>query len=312
MRPKISVITPFLDAGAFLPDAIASVQGQTFRDWELLLIDDGSTDESPSIAALAAAKDPRIKVLRPPAHLPGGAAAARNIGIRAASGEFIAFLDADDLYESRMLEIYLATLNALPAVGMVYGPTRWWNADDPRADWTESMDREAGRIHRPPSLLARIVLLQMGEVPCTCGVLIRKSAVEAVGGFEERFRLYEDQTLWVKLLLRFQAYVLDYCGARYRQHPASTSARAASDGSYDRIGVHPARASFLEWVQAHVAEAGVRDRRLNLAIRLARVPYSGRSGLRAHLDRVAWRGLLVVEKIRMRLEVGVRSSHLGS
>ena len=110
MRPKISVITPFLNAESFLQDAITSVQTQTFSEWELLLVDDGSTDQSPSIASLAAAKDARIKVLRRRPELAGGAAAARNIGLRAAAGEFVAFLDADDVYESRMLEVYLDAL----------------------------------------------------------------------------------------------------------------------------------------------------------------------------------------------------------
>jgi glycosyltransferase involved in cell wall biosynthesis len=302
MCPKISVITPFLDAESFLQDAITSVQNQTFSEWELLLVDDGSADKSPSIASLAAAKDDRIKVLQRPRELAGGAAAARNVALRAAAGEFIAFLDADDVYESRMLEVYLNALRARQDVAMVYGPTRWWNQENSGHDLIESMDRQAGRTHQPPRLLAWIIVLQMGVVPCTCGVLIRRSAIDAVGGFEERFQLYEDQALWAKLLLRFPAYVLTYCGARYRQHPGSTSVRATADGSYDQLGPHPARAKFLEWLREYVLKSGVRSWTLNGAIYLARAPYAGGSGIKFHLNRAAWLGFLLTTKLKRRLE----------
>lgn len=302
MRPKISVITPFLNAESFLQDAITSVQIQTFSEWELLLVDDGSTDKSSSIASLAAAKDARIKLLQRPPELAGGAAAARNIGLRAAAGEFVAFLDADDVYESRMLEVYLDALKARPEVAMVYGPTRWWNQENPGHDWIASMDRQAGRTHQPPWLLAWIIVLQMGEVPYTCAVLIRRSAIEAVGGFEEHFQLYEDQALWAKLLLRFPAHVSSYCGARYRQHPGSTSLRATAEGSYDRLSPHSARAKFLEWLDEYVVKSGVDSWSLIWAIYLARAPYERRTGIRANLNRAAWRGFLLAAKLKRHLE----------
>jgi hypothetical protein len=203
-------------------------------------------------------------------------------------------------------------LKARPDVAIVYGPTRWWHPENCQADWVDAMDREAGRIHQPPSLLIRVILLQMGDVPCTCAVLIRKVAIEVVGGFEERFRLYEDQTLWVKLLSTFPAYVTDYCGARYRQHDASTSSRAIADGSYDRVGAHPARASFLKWVQEYAGEAGMRNWRLNLAIRLARAPYTARRGVGAYFYRVVRRGLLVAEIFQGQFGVRPNSPRLDA
>jgi len=310
MLPKISVITPFLDAESFLQDAITSVQTQSFSEWELLLVDDGSTDTSPSIASLAAATDDRIKVLQRPRELAGGAAAARNVALRAAAGEFVAFLDADDVYEGRMLEVYFDALMARPEVAMVYGPTRWWDQDNPDDDWIQSMNHQAGRTHEPPRLLAWVIVLQMGEVPCTCGTLIRRSAIEAVGGFEEHFQLYEDQSLWAKLLLRFPTHVLSYCGARYRQHPGSTSVRATMEGTYDRLSPHSARANFLEWLQEYVMKSGVRSWTLNGAIYLARAPYAGGSGIRSYLNRAAWQGFLLMTKLEGRLkhkfEVAVR------
>jgi glycosyltransferase involved in cell wall biosynthesis len=302
MRPKISVITPFLNAEPFLQDAIASVQNQTFSQWELLLVDDWSTDRSSSIASLAAAKDARIKLLRRPPDIEGGAAAARNAGLRAAAGEFVAFLDADDVYESRILEVYLDAIKQRPEIAMVYGPTRWWNEENPGHDWIPSMDRQAGRTHQPPWLLASIIVLQMGEVPCTCSVLIRRSAIEEVGGFEEHFELYEDQALWAKLLLRFPAHVSSYCGARYRQHSRSTSVRATMDGKYDRLGPHSARAKFLEWLEEYVLKSGVHNWLLTWAIHLARAPYERGTGVRTKLSLAAWQGFLFAAKLKRHLD----------
>lgn len=271
--PRVTIITPFLNAEATLGEAIASVRAQTVTDWELLLVDDGSTDDSVEIANDVAATDPRIKVLRRPPGSKRGAAASRNAGIEAGSGDLLAFLDADDLYEPHMLETVLAAADANPEAAMIFGPTRWWYPDSARPDWVEPTDGLARRLHQPPRLLRRLLLMQDGHVPCTCSVLLRRSAITTVGGFEERFDLYEDQTLWAKLFLRFPVFVTPVTLARYRQHPGSASASATERGLYDRMGRHPARAAFLDWIAEHMAESGRQDFRVQWALRLARAPY---------------------------------------
>src|SRR5690348_12271975 len=100
---QVSVITPVRDGRAFLGEAIASVQAQTVQDWEMLIVDDGSTDGSAEFAAAAARADPRIRLVASGARR--GAAAARNAGIRRARGEFVALLDADDLFEPAKLQV---------------------------------------------------------------------------------------------------------------------------------------------------------------------------------------------------------------
>src|SRR5260370_31023926 len=101
------------------------------------------------------------------------------------------------------------------------------------------MALEANWLHRPPSLLCRILLMQTGDAPCTCGVMIRKSALDITGGFGEGFPLYEDQTLWVKVFLRFPVIVSDYRVSRYRQHDNSGSANAEREGLYSPWGPPP-------------------------------------------------------------------------
>ena len=94
--PAVSVVTPVSNAAATLAATVASVRAQNFADWKLLLVDDASTDGSPALARALAAAEPRIRLLALPEN--GGPAAARNAGIRAARGRYIAFVDADDLW----------------------------------------------------------------------------------------------------------------------------------------------------------------------------------------------------------------------
>ena len=99
--PSISVIVPVYQAEAYLQGCIDSVKSQTFTDWELILIDDGSRDGSPAICDRSAAEDPRIRVFHKPN---GGVSTARNLGLQEARGEYIAFLDSDDRFVPRTLE----------------------------------------------------------------------------------------------------------------------------------------------------------------------------------------------------------------
>jgi glycosyltransferase involved in cell wall biosynthesis len=278
------VIMPVLNAERFIGAAIASVQAQTFDDWELLVVDDGSTDASARIVVDAQRGDPRIRLVDNRAGPAHGAAVARNIGIAQAEGDLVAFLDADDLYEPDKLADEVELLAAHPEAAMVYGPALWWRDGDESWSWTEPMHREAGRLHMPTSLLRRVIVSGDGQVPCTCSVLIRREALVRVGGFEERFRLYEDQTLWVKLFLSFPVYVHDSCHARYRQHSDSTSAMAARAGEYAQHENHAARGAFLSWVDHYCNSAGVNDPRLRRAIRVARSPYIENQGFQHRLD----------------------------
>ena len=247
VAPRVSVITPFLNASAHISEAIESVEAQHFGDWELVLVDDGSTDDSAAIAAVYAAKDARILLLAPD-RTKRGAAAARNRGIAAARGELVAFLDADDIYGPEKLAHDVTALDGDPEAAWVYGATRWFHENGAGKEYRERLGVRLDRRYDPPEILARIILEERGDIPCTCGVMIRREQLLAVGGFEERFALYEDQSLWVKLLLAYPVRVISGCNAAYRQHIGSTSTAAASSGDYDLQSPHPARDAFLAWV----------------------------------------------------------------
>jgi teichuronic acid biosynthesis glycosyltransferase TuaG len=110
--PQFSVIIPFRNAAATLPQTLASLAAQTEPDWEALLIDDASTDGSIALAADAARQDPRLRLVAHPAAAPRGVAASRNLGIDAARGRYLALLDADDLWLPEKLALQRRALEA--------------------------------------------------------------------------------------------------------------------------------------------------------------------------------------------------------
>src|SRR5262245_15086805 len=126
-QPLVSVIIIFLNAERFIEEAIESVYAQTYERWELLLVDDGATDGSTTIAQRYAEHYPgKVHYLEHPGHQNCGMSASRNLGIRNATGCYIALLDADDAWLPNTLVDQVAILEAHPEAAMVYGPLHWW------------------------------------------------------------------------------------------------------------------------------------------------------------------------------------------
>ena len=117
--PLVSIITPSWNVAPLIGETIASVQAQTFRDWELLIADDCSTDQTAAVVESHAASDPRIKLIRQPRN--GGPALARQAAIEQAQGRFIAFLDSDDLWLPAKLERQIAFAQQQSRGAELYG-----------------------------------------------------------------------------------------------------------------------------------------------------------------------------------------------
>jgi hypothetical protein len=171
----------------------------------------------------------------------------------------------------------------------------------------------ANALHQPPELLRRVILDRESQVPCTCAVLIRRSALAEIGGFLERLSLYEDQTLWVKLMLRYPIYVHETALCRYRQHSGSASAQAETAGAYDRHRPHPARLDFLEWIEREGGLSG-NDPRLQQALRLAFAAYPGHrrpltTGDRVELTRRRFKR--AVDRVRRRVKLRLAGKWSG-
>jgi glycosyltransferase involved in cell wall biosynthesis len=256
-RPLVSVSIPFLDPGGFLREAIDSVLAQTYPVWELLLVDDGSTDGSTEVAREYSHRFPgRICYLEHPRHANLGISASRNLGNDYAMGRYLAYLDADDVWVPGKLEEQVALLEAHPEVDFVYGPARYWRSwsagQAGEGDRLQILGASPGTVQRPPSLVRTILASEEG---CPIGALIRREAVERVGGCESAFRdLYDDQVLYAKLGLRSAGLVSDAVWYWYRANPDSTCARAFGERRYWQ-----ARVRYLQWLQRYVAGSGCQD-----------------------------------------------------
>jgi glycosyltransferase involved in cell wall biosynthesis len=277
--PRVTAIIVFLDAEEFIEEAIASVLAQTYTSWELILVDDGSTDGSTAIARGWVEREPgRIRYLDHPDHRNLGISAARNLGFANATGEYVGFLDADDLWLPEKLAEQVALLESHPDAAMVYGRTQYWHSwtrqpADAARDRLRPLGVHPNRLVEPPELLVRF-LRQKALTPGTCSALMRRKAMMEVGGFEPAFRgMYEDQVFFTKLALHYPIYVAGAVWDRYRQRMNSCCNVALQDGEYDPKLPSPARERFLLWVYDYFAREGVVDRRIRGALNQALWPY---------------------------------------
>ena len=262
MANSVSVITTFYRAENYLAEAVESVLAQRgFDEWEFILVDDGSPDDSRYIADSYARDFPdKIRVVSHPNNANLGISASRNLGFSLARGEFIAFLDADDVWLPDKLCEQINLFRRHKKAAMVYGAAERW------FDWDKS-NREktpknfvvapdlpgigANVLLEPPALLTAF-LRDESLTPCVCSALVRGAAFAAVNGFSDSFRgLYDDQIFYAKLALRFPVYVSGKCWARYRQHPASCCATAWRDGSHQTV-----RMQFLQWLRRYLDDCG--------------------------------------------------------
>lgn len=264
--PLVSVIMIFLNAEKFIREAIESVRSQTYPHWELILVDDGSSDASTDIALSYARQHPdQILYVEHDGHQNRGMSASRNFGIKKSRGEYIAFLDADDIYLPHKLEAQVALLATQPKAGMVYGPTQYWHSwtderNDPLRDRMRTLGVRPDRLYSPPQLVMQF-LHNTARTPGTCSVLIRRNAVETVGGFEEQFSgMFEDQVFFYKLCLHETVYVEGDCSARYRQHPDSHVHVSLQSGQWDPgYRLTATRAAFLDWLEDYLKENDISD-----------------------------------------------------
>jgi glycosyltransferase involved in cell wall biosynthesis len=262
----VSVIMIFLDENRFIQEAIESVLAQTYKNWELLLIDDGSRDGSSEIArCIAEQHSPRVRYLEHSGHQNLGMSASRNLGIRHAIGAYIAFLDADDVWVARKLEQQVSILNSHPTAEMVCGSVQYWyswtgKADDSKRDVVVSLSIQPNVLIQPPNLL--IPLIQRETVTSTIS-LIRRNAVIRAGGFEESFRgLYEDQVFFVKLCSQSAVYVTDQCWYKWRKHSDASSYTGMTDSNY-----RAARLKFLLWLEDYLSTQHLLNAELSKVVR---------------------------------------------
>jgi glycosyltransferase involved in cell wall biosynthesis len=208
--PRVSVLMPVYNGEAFLAEAIDSVLAQRYRSFELVLVDDGSTDASAAIAqGYAARAGDRVRVVQ---QANQGLPAARNAAMRAARGEYFALLDADDAWLPEHLQHAMDAFDADPDLGLVHSNIRRIDAQG------RQLDVPCRLWHRDLDPYTEIAL-RHEHVACPTAVFPR-AAIEAVGGFDLQFTGLgcEDRDLWLRIAERFRVRYLDAVTACYRVH----------------------------------------------------------------------------------------------
>ncbi|PSB08301.1 glycosyl transferase family A [Pleurocapsa sp. CCALA 161] len=209
--PKVSVIIPAYNAIKYLPASIDSILTQTYTDFEIIIVNDGSKDGTEEWFGQLTDPDPRVQLI---SQTNQGNCAARNIGIAHAQSEYIAFLDADDLWASTKLAKQVEILEQNPDVGLVY-------------TWVERIDQNGKSLGKPfesnlsgniwEKLLARNVI-------ATSSTLIRRSCFERVGKFDENLQSFvEDWDLWLRIAACYPIKVIPEYLLQYRECPTSIS-----------------------------------------------------------------------------------------
>ena len=260
---RVSIVLPFLNAERFLRECVESVLAQTYAQWELLLIDDGSTDGSSAMAREYAALHPhRIRYIEHPHHANMGISASRNAGVLHSRGEFIAELDADDVWLANKLEHHMPIIEAHPQVGMLYANSLYWYSwsgepADASRDYLPAIGVPVDRVVDPIELLLR-QLEGKAPAPCPSAVVLRKSVIQRVGGSEEAFRgTHEDLVLYAKLMLAAPVFVVGGWWDRYRCYSGASTSVTVSEQQSGTLA--DTRRRYLEWLASYLSTNGLRD-----------------------------------------------------
>lgn len=235
-RPRVSVCVPVYNGSAYIGECLESVLGQTFDDFELIVCDNCSTDDTEGVVRRYT--DPRLRYVRNPKNL--GLVGNANRCLALASGEYVCIFHHDDVMLPQNLARKVACLDAHPGVGFVHSnimlidqaggvvATQSW-AEDSRRDYVE-----------PGGTLFRRFVMNMpsSSLIFIGAVLARKSAYDRVGGFSPQLPHCNDGEMWMRMLLFFDAACLGEPLVRYRVHPSSTSGGFGTYSSFGYVREH--------------------------------------------------------------------------
>lgn len=273
MTPRISVVMIFLNAERFIRDSIASVLQQTRTDWELLLVDDGSSDASTRYAREAAASDPRIRYIDHPGHVNLGLAATRNRGLEESRGDYILYLDSDDILFPQALATMAAPLDANARIGIAFTATLFWNWDPAMAHELDVMQDYRIWADRTVDGARFLAAMTANESlhPANCGTMARRQMMIDLGGFTLGVPgIYEDTALLSIVLLEQRAHVSHECHSAYRMHATSHCHTAEAEGDYSAETLSPAQARYLDWLEGYLLARGPMPPDFGRAIAAAR------------------------------------------
>lgn len=241
----MTVIIPFLNAEPFLAEAIESVLRQTCHAWEIILIDDGSTDRSREVARRYETLFPgRIQSISHVNDEHRGLAQSRNLGISRAKGSHFLPLDADDVLLPNAIAQFRRVFRQNPDVGLAFGQAIQFHEDGSMDARIEDFPYEMGIVPDRETIFRDFIDFQW-PAPCTCATVFRGDVLRTVGSFIDGLWGYEDVAMWSQIVAQFPTYYLRGLVALYRRHGGSMTA----EGGFD-VGEFRYQA-FVEWREGY-------------------------------------------------------------
>ncbi len=228
-EPLVSVIIPTFNRARYLREAVDSVLRQTYSHWELIIVDDGSTDETQS--NLETIADARVQVVRRPHE--GNVARARNVGLERARGRYVAFLDSDDRWMPSKLQLQVTDLATKAG-------NRWsYTYYEQIGEHGENVPFPRHMRRRPCEGWILEGLLRGEAWVATSTVLVERDLMADIGGFDEALAFSEDYDAFIRLAMRSEVSLVAFPCARYRVHPGNTrKGHDAVDVVASRIRLH--------------------------------------------------------------------------
>ncbi|MGH9379522.1 MAG: glycosyltransferase family 2 protein [Thermoanaerobaculia bacterium] len=238
-RPLVSICIPSRDSARWLPEALDSVSRQTLRDFEVIVADDASRDQTGAV--VAAHRDPRLRYLRHPRPL--GVAANRNACLAVAQGRYIAWLDADDRYHPDMLAVQSAALEARPQAVLAHGAFDVIDEGGrPLPGWPPPFPGDV--VEPGPQAFRELVLRNYVTAPT---VLVRRQAHDAAGPYRTALESSEDWEMWLRLALHGDFVYTARPVAQYRWHSESLSRKAEAGCAQLSRDLHAISGVFRRW-----------------------------------------------------------------
>ena len=277
---RISIVLPTYNGSRYLREAIQSCLDQSYEDWELIVVDDASTDETPSIIAAFAAQDERIRAIRNQTNrmLPG----SLNVGFAAARGELLSWTSDDNLYRPHAMAMMAAVLEENPAVGFVYSGM---NVID-----GEGRPLGPAAWVAPPDQLPRASCIG-------ASFLYRRGVMERVGRYDESLPLVEDYDFWMRVSRQARMHYLPEDLYLYRTHDRSLTATRHDAAVLAFIRCQAKNLPDMDWVRGIGAGPGAARVRLvgplsrrseagaGMSLAFAPAPPAGRAGIQAQAVR---------------------------
>ena len=286
MMPAVSVVIPLYNSEETIGAAIKSVLDQTFKDFELIVIDDGSTDDSVNI--VRSFQDDRIHLFL---FENSGAPTARNRGIEKAKGELVAFIDSDDVWTAEKLADQVNAVSNNPTVGLVYS---WSDYIDTQGEFVCSGKRVIASEDLEKNYAALLVsnFLENGSTP-----LIRRKVLDDLGGFDTSLKSSQDLDLYLRIAIKYRFIAVPKVQVKYRIMPGSITSKV--------IGNEQRELEFIDNLFLDVPDKFkyLKRRKIStlyryLMLRTVEEGSNSVQGLRYFLNMIYYQPLLVIDQSR--------------